>query len=593
MKRFRKFIAIAVASVMVMVPMTAMASGAAGQTVQGTSIVEWDNSVAPKDIIKVILPTISGGTYNFTLDPYGLLYEYNPYHATLNPTGFPEGLVNGSGTANNAAVYMANSVDAGVTGKANADTDDDKLYKVYYEEDLLYADILGDIVLVTGTGAVDTLADRYAIWVPHRTGSAPDFVRNGEGEFLPLTAGNLATYFDIVPDTNDVEAASMEPVLLDRTEVGNGVVFDGNVYKLVVEEFDDPEELLKYVEIDANGDIIGTKIDIFVKLDGTSGLLEEHYITVEDAIANLTAVNDYDDVMDYDEGTVEWGFESPEVTVINRSTIDITVGVELKIVDDTGKLTFAAEAAGGADWDDEEMVFFAIKSGADVEAAERAEDANNDPLNYAIAELTFDLTAQPFGSTTYQSAEINPITLGRNYYQWRSYLSPYDFTEASFSIIADANMEDGNKAAWDAYVIAGLAEEEIEMPYIEVVYTVTTTDGDAINDDGDGVIDTIVDADFMFMSGMLTANPGFFVTIDESSPNISSVGAVSNVGLQRGSGTVNTVPSNMMSIDTGWLFIPWEASRVAFGFDWEEGMNFTITFTYGGVKYKATGIPTI
>lgn len=95
-EKVKKLAALGLAAAMVVSPVTVnAASGGQSGSSSGSSVME---GVLPSDVVDVVLPTISDGTYNFVLDPANLLSQYDKDKATKYPTASSLYFANADGT---------------------------------------------------------------------------------------------------------------------------------------------------------------------------------------------------------------------------------------------------------------------------------------------------------------------------------------------------------------------------------------------------------------------------------------------------------------------------------------------------------------
>lgn len=126
----KKIVAMGLATVMAvtLTPVSVnAASGEQSSSSTGSSVME---GVLPSDVVDVVLPTITDGTYDFVLDPANLLSQYDPNKDTKYPTASSLYFANASGTnsdtsdiatcVNKSSTQIVLSVEVNVTNvKAN------------------------------------------------------------------------------------------------------------------------------------------------------------------------------------------------------------------------------------------------------------------------------------------------------------------------------------------------------------------------------------------------------------------------------------------------------------------------------------------
>lgn len=430
MKKFKKIVAVATATVLALTPMTAFA-----QTSTGDGGVENDNSTAPS-YNSVVLPVFGSNAFDFTLDPDGLLHEYDP--ATYETTD----------------TLLFNSVKNVAT--LTITSGDTKLYKVKYDEveaSALETTLKADLDIDADSGQITLKAsptNTYYVWTPKAdTGDV-----KGLGEYTKITDSNLHTYFGFS------YGGSQGSYTIGSISQANGKLeasaTNGKLYTLGYEVVT-AEDAAEYVTANTGETIDAMNAGLY-GYDGSS-----IYTAVTKDTAELV----------YTPATTSYKGASDSIKIVNKSTKDMDVTVSLTVTNATG-LTFTGDknfqdAEGEADPDS--LVYLAITDGSNAYSPVTVSEDGK-----ATITGTYTLDKATNNVLKYMTTATDPLTGGHVYKQYENNDTSYDSMTLKVEGAANANATAG---AWDAYAEALRAYEVPELgtpanirPGLEVVYTI-------------------------------------------------------------------------------------------------------------------------
>lgn len=390
---------------------------------------------------KIVLPTMTEGSYDFILDPQGLLNEYGGSAYGADKTAYFYGQ------------RTAAKLELVATGT------------LYCEKEAADTGALAGAIK-TGTtldadGKVATFPTGYFVWVPDETKIA-----EGDGKYLALDKDNVEKYLKFTPNatTNTaVDAVAM---------VGGGEadnVCDGKVYSMskvdvtTVTDFN----IADYVVIE-DGELKSLKTDGKKLYKGAAGATE------------ITDVAD----LKYTDATFSYDDSSSEAKIINKSSSAKKVSVKVSVTNGSGlefsnSSTFTDTTKAG--------VYFAItgSDGAGTAVTKAVEKKTVDGVDTYVAKADFTVAAPTIDNTTTKTY-MNGDDDKTNGHKYATYLLPgieASYKSATFKLTAAANGDDAGKAAWDAYAQSLRTSSTNMRPGVTVVYDIqddvvklTTTD---------------------------------------------------------------------------------------------------------------------
>jgi len=432
MKKTKKILALLCATSMLLssIYVTSFAAGADLDSSEagGDSIVEVDNSTKP-NITNVVVPTITTSTYDFTIDPENLLYNFNnSAYETGKMVYFSQSTIS-------PAVLEINDADGAtykwaVKGKV-VDTDLEGLTSVLVKSPTIAKDAIDEAEL-----------SKFYVWVPDGT--------VGAGKYVALTKANLESYIKLSVDGSSkiTGIAVVDNPLVERNVSETKIVFDGKVYKdgyTVITDAEAPD----YYD--------GTAFSSDIKIQKT--------ITDGGAVSYITPVAGTDDDTVTITPAVKKSTNSTDSLIIkNKSTYDVAVTATVTLKDATG---FAIEGATFADATKASLSLGIADSGKVVKDYVDA--------TKKTATAHYVLTGTGDSAYRYQASGSDELTGGHVYKQ---YLQPNaEGSQVAFRLVANAtNAID----AWKAYAKT-IDGTTVKKPSITVVYSFTKVTQDTQN----------------------------------------------------------------------------------------------------------------
>ncbi len=447
MKKFKRVAALACVGTMVMSQVVPTFAGEI--SLSGNVGVENDNSETPSGEFKVELPTETEGLYDFTLDPDGLLYQYD--NAAYNNTD---------------SAYFAGMSAPVVESKDAAKT---KLGIMEWTE--ISSPTLTTLFSVTaGTDeesdvdtAVDATVDAtngstYAVWTPD-----PDGIAEAKGTWVGITKDNYKNY---ITTTYKAADNTLDTMTLRANGQSGEFIYDGKIYKKVFKEVTDGNELAEYLTVTTDSD--GA---VSVVLNTEKGTLYKSAGTARDE----EALTDADTDITYTAPVAQNTGVSQTAKIVNNGLAPVIVTAQVNVNTDCG-LEFA-----------ENDTFTSGKKG-DVYLAltqvDKTTPANS--VSYPVkttkdaesGEVVSNEVSQTFvldgisaaGTTKYQdtNGDKDAATGSHNY---RQYLNPnVKPSSQDFTLTVKANTDAGWKTKWVDYV-QKLRNEEAVKPVVSVVYS--------------------------------------------------------------------------------------------------------------------------
>lgn len=445
MVKFKKIIALSCAATMLF-SSTAFAAGVDDEVNGGgNSVVENDNSTAPR-IDRLVLPTMGDNTYDFTIDPEGLLANYDPItYATGESVYF---------NATKTAAKLAFS-----------DTDA-ATYGLYVQTKVEDTGLNALTALLSGKTQAEIEAplaglDQFFVWVP-------DTVNVGEGTYEALTPTNLPKVIDLTftgedpSDTVDTVALNIESG--SQSNLAGDYIWDGKIYTIGYDSITAEEAAAEYYASAAitSGLYVGPTAEVST---GT-------YTNVAAAVLGSgTGELSYKAAVMQQTGTTD------KATIVNKSTFDIGVIAEVTVNDGEG-LTFLESSTIAGD-DATASVYMAITDGTD---AAPVDGESGKATAYYVVKGTGD------EAHVYQTMASVGTEPGTGSHVYKQYLtSDQEFSKVDFQITAKANINSVAADAWEEYVETLTAESDAQTkPSIDIVYKfVEIEESEAVTVDGD------------------------------------------------------------------------------------------------------------
>jgi hypothetical protein len=424
LKNAKRILAVIVSGVMVAgASLTAFATDTT--TANGDIIVEYDDSVEIS-FDTVTVPLIGQDTFDFTLDPTGLLHQFEP--ATYD-----------AGT-----VYFTKENTAAKLEAANASTTDNtghifkKKYTKLATTDAAWTGAGGTTLVKTlDNDAIDEVNTGFCVWCP-KAGSTY------AGEFVEIDASNIGDWFELVnPQGTNPLAIQLKSGY--KKNVGTTkTACSGDIYKI---EYDDVSTGITDSDVDP--------ISNYVTVDTSGVVTAVKNLYLGDAKSAATVT----DVKYTDSETKQTG-SSDNVFVQNLSTKVKTVSAKIKLTNVDG-IEFVDDPTSDFDSTDTDPKMYIAAKDANGEVALAGQGDGT-----ATATYTKDLTKASVTELLY-AVGTNSVTGGNSYSRYEEYGTTYD--NNSFYIVAQANTSTDAKEAWKEWAKQITASTK---PAIEIVYSI-------------------------------------------------------------------------------------------------------------------------
>lgn len=464
MKNAKKWLALVSAVCMAVPSMTAFATGATGDSATGTGSVEYDSKkVTP--YYDVILSTITDDTYDFILDPFEELANYDTTTYPTSKTAYF--------TKTTTAQTLVNTDDTNTDGKVYAET----------QTEVGSADVNDALKakFVDGSGKIaeDATKPTYYVWVPD-AGNKP------QGRYEQLTATNVLNYctakasggtvIDKEADGTLPATAVVDALELNAAQIYGDYVFTGKLYELSkVALGTDPLDVYDvkdYVDINSTTKAVTLKtgVDLYSADKATS--------TVFSKLTDATNLKVVDAVTSQTD-------ESDSFKVINKSSADTKVTATVEVKNAHG-LTFFDGTPTTADDLAKAGVVLTIEGDYDQKKADGTKDSAKGTVTGG------KIVADANDATVIKGSVIVNLPGLDNVGDYNTYLGPEDpatggheylrythpkmeYYEADLNLKIAANGDATSKDSWETYVKAlkdayESNNQTAQQTEIEVVY---------------------------------------------------------------------------------------------------------------------------
>ena len=411
------------------------------ETATANSSIENDNSTTPT-CLDVVLPSIDDRTYDFTIDPDGLLAEYDR-----------DGDADGIEWADNKSVYFST---VGTPATATASASGDNVF-IKSKSTISLSDFYTVVKGAVTTTTFDALELKYYVWQPSTAVA-------GEGKFTTITGSNIETFFDITWNTST--STNIDDIVLkpnydtgSASEVCSGLVYVDTYTEATTDLL--KAEVAKY--------ITATVSDSTTTLALTDAGADKLYTAAASSTTGYAAVTNenINTTITYTAGTTLYTDTSSAAKVVNKSTFPVAVSVNLSLTGTHG-LTFSTTpdfAASDENSDDEAALYMAIVNGSN----EAALTSDGVTAYYVI-----DGVDEDTATYTYKTEGTDAITGSNTYTKYVAPDESVTYKEVVFNITGVANTTGFD---WDAYIEElNAAEPTISKPGIQVVYDFATLD---------------------------------------------------------------------------------------------------------------------
>ena len=448
MKKFKKLIALACVATMLIPSVAFAAEQTSPSPVEsgGDSVVENDNS-QPVEYTTVVVPTIPEKTYDFKIDPYGLLPKYDTQ--------------NTYDTGDN--VFFTSVDDA---AKVELVSGAHLAVQTYTPEDFEAGNALYDKLAALTIAVTDDDLKDYYVWIP--TYDEDDgTTATGYGKFEPLKAANVDYYITLTPDASG-GSTYYSSVALAPDSLSGEHIWDGKIYNLTYTDYNlattnVPEQIVEThnITVNADGNVISVN-NLYGSTDGT-----DYELITPDVISESgTTTGNHATYFTYKAATTKFSGTSNVAKVTNKSTNPIAVSVTVNLTaegltfDDDG--TFTTDAVA----DTTASIYAAITDTTTNKIEIEGTDGNGTATAYYVIG-----GANRGDLITFQGELVGDSATGsHNYYNYEA--PGTTFNSQSFNIEISANPSTNAEEAWDAYVEAlnSTEDDAITKPEIEVIY---------------------------------------------------------------------------------------------------------------------------
>ena len=447
MVKMKKIIALSCAATMLF-SSTALAAGV-DDTVEGggNSVVENDNSTTPH-IDKLVLPTVGENTYDFTIDPEGLLSKFDPItYATGQSVYF---------NATKTAAKLE------FTTASDADT-----YGLYVQTKVVDTSLAKLTELLDGKTQAEINAplaglDQFFVWVP-------DTANAGEGMYEALTPVNLPKVIDIAWSEDSTPVVSGIELNIEagsQSNLAGDYIWDGEVYTVGYESISAEKAAAEYyvpaTTEPAAAESLAPGLYTAPKTEVDAGT----YTNVHTAALGSATEN-----LKYVAAVMQQTGTTDAATIVNKSTFDIGVIAEVTVTNGTGLTFLNSSTIAGEDVT--ASIYMALTDGT-KEAA--VDNTTGKATAYYVVKGTGD-TAH-----TYQVEATTGTETGTGSHVYKQYLeATQTYSDVSFQITAKANTNEGAMDAWEDYVETLTATENAQTkPSIDVVFKFVEIDDAAV-----------------------------------------------------------------------------------------------------------------
>ncbi len=425
----------------------------------GDSGIENDDSTAPA-YLQCVLPTITDGTYDFTIDVGRLLPTYDK-DDTDGTTW--------DGSSN--VFFSTVGTPAMVTHKTSGKSFYIKSTKMLGTDANTSLTTFYGLFTTTSMTAAEfaNLPLKYYVWQPatETAGDPPATTVTGAGKYTLLTADNLATFFEYdVDGSSKITSIALKANYMsgDPATVCNGIVYVDT-----------------YAEAATND--LKAKVATYLTIGGTTdsptytvnkaGVLYDGDASKTDAdaadLSSLALGTDITASVIYADAIINYINTSEKQTIINKSTFPVAVSATVTLAGTSDKdhgLTFSTTNDFSATADKTAAMYMSIVCGTNEKALEDSE---------AVAYYVLGGAAN--ATYTYQSTEKNDATGSYKYVQYESAEATYSQVDFQVKAIANEKYDETTQVGfdWDKYVDDLTATEAtIAKPTVSVVYDFET-----------------------------------------------------------------------------------------------------------------------
>jgi hypothetical protein len=414
-KSINKLLACTLSATMVLGSAVTVFAADDDNSTTGIITVENDKSEGPS-YSNVVLPTVSDVSYDFQVDPNGLLQKYDPDNYE-------------TGTL----YFESTKTPAQLTAKTD----------LYVKEKGVSSITDLNTALTSADGTALTFESNFYVWVP--AGS------EGEGEYLKLvqsvTEGEaeaaVTDYFNVDIDTENSNKVTVSA--RDGAALAGANPFDGNVYTDVY-----TTKIAKDTIVDAE------KYGSYTTDDGFT---DDDSILYADDQGKVAAIEDTNYTIT--EPVVNHNANSDAIEIVNKSTKKTSVQVDVE-VSGIESLKFASSQTLG-----DNDLYLAVTDGKNYKYASVADGEKVAKISY-----TTKLDAATNSTLVYQTDDYQDKNGSHVYKQYETPGTTYDSAKITLTGASNKN------GAWAKYLEDLDGDTETNSIGVKVTYTleeVTTT----------------------------------------------------------------------------------------------------------------------
>ncbi len=376
-------------------------------------------------IQRVVLPTITDNTYDFTIDIDGLLSQYNSDYVEGDTVYFssirrPAQLRVSSPLSNTTTSFVVKS--------KMPDID-----KENFELNILGAT----------ENELDFILRQYYVWQINTKSTIAN------GKWTQLTIDNYDTFFELSMDSE----GKVAKILYDKDPLVdiNENIWDGEIYTTTYTEISASEAAAQFYHAENPTELMNEiNASLYIKFIDKEGNI---------AYSEATLMPNTSGSVSYQPPIYTHANSSIPAVITNKSTFDISITAEIHITHGDG-LTFHETADFANASIHNPNIYMALTNGV-----------HESPVNGTLATASYILKGRNTNAIRYLN--LSTDSKGQLIGTYHSYLAPIiAYDSVSFELIATIDNRKASNHAWDSY-IDNLTNGIYTRPSIEVIYKFT------------------------------------------------------------------------------------------------------------------------